>query len=244
VASAAALLASLASATVGDLAVAQPPETEMTLLDPEFGEPIRFRVGTRTFDVPLKYLITGIAEPKTRTIEALSFYFWMPDGKPTGRGLSQAPVQFWRQPDSGAPPLRPDQHIVSVRTVRPIPSRRRSPEQMLAIYDTQVDLGMEFGLFKMDLHPDKQLPAWQQDFTYSTRGHLDVEAIFDCARAGMFEGLPSTCRGRVWSKLDDLEIYVHFLADYMRDWRLIAERVLELARSWEKAAGAKPINHP
>jgi hypothetical protein len=60
----------------------------------------------------------------------------------------------------------------------------------------------------------------------------------------MFEGLPPTCWGGIWSRPDDLEISVHFLADYMRDWRLIAERILDLARSWEKAAAAKPITTP
>jgi hypothetical protein len=115
---------------------------------------------------------------------------------------------------------------------------------MLSIYDTQIDLGMEFGLSKINLHPDKQLPAWQRNYTYMTRGHQDLEVIFDCARHGMFEGLPPTCSGAAWSRPDDLEIHIHFLAEYMRDWRLIADRVLELARSWEKAAAATPTRTP
>ncbi|NOT70421.1 MAG: hypothetical protein HOP09_03770 [Hyphomicrobium sp.] len=201
---------------------------------------VTLTVDAMRFRIPAAYFGPHLLKATTEreNIAPLTaFPFWMPDGRPSLRDMGFDNHRKWRKPEEGWPPLRDDQHVVMVRSLRPLRpgDGNLTPYETLKQMRAQFSDGWprqedEFGLAKF-----KHLAA-PENFEYATFDDGDQQVRITCYRRIKFPHGLFDCQGFFYSRPDELLFNIQFLADYMKDWRAITDQALNLARAW-KAAG-------
>lgn len=198
--------------------------------DPNLRARVRTR-GGRTFLVPigfLKWSVYGKASDHVFEFDALSFAIWLPSGDVPEKGFESIVGADFR----GRTPDRAGQHIVKIRDLAAPSSGAVLPNAQFA--NSAQGRGMfmkpEFGLLKFGIPP---VGSGLGTVLYGTDPNA-LQLALNCIWPG--RGEPTwerSCHGYVYSRADDIMFHIHFLEDEVKNWKIVAERVLEIVRSWE-----------